>query len=83
MESSPDVMLQVLCLPMPVSEKPGQGISWTKPSFGASATDVPRSLLSYSGKRELGMTKVTGITASYARCKLLKNFEGLRRPLRE
>ena len=34
-------------------------------------------------KRELGMTKVTGIFASYARCKLLKNFEGLRRPLPE
>ena len=27
------------------------------------------------------MTKVTGITASYARCKLSKNIEGLRRPL--
>jgi hypothetical protein len=32
-------------------------------------------------KRELGMTKVTGITASYARCKLSENSEGLRRPL--
>jgi hypothetical protein len=32
-------------------------------------------------KRELGMTKVTGITASYARCKLSEDSEGLRRPL--
>ena len=32
-------------------------------------------------KRELAMTKVTGITASYARCKLSEDSEGLRRPL--
>jgi hypothetical protein len=31
--------------------------------------------------RELGMTKVADITASYARCKLLKDSHGLWRPL--
>jgi hypothetical protein len=31
--------------------------------------------------RELAMTKVADITASYARCKLLKDSHGLWRPL--
>lgn len=46
-ESSPDVMLRVLCLPMPLGENLVRKFPGTKPSSGVSATSVPRSLLSY------------------------------------
>src|SRR5688572_29917329 len=80
-EIAPDVMLPVLCLPRPVGENLGR--KFPGPSLRSELAQ-PMCRAAYSPtleKRELGMTKVTGITASYARCKLSKNFEGLRRPL--
>ena len=74
-------MLPVLFLPRPLGENLGR--KFPGPSLRSELAQ-PMCRAAYSPtleKRELGMTKVTGITVSYARCKLSNNFEGLRRPL--
>jgi hypothetical protein len=72
-EIAPDVMLPVLCLPRPVGENLGR--KFPGPSLRSELAQ-PMCRVDYSRteeKRELGMTKVTDITDSNARCNLLNN----------
>jgi hypothetical protein len=57
----------VLCVPKPVGENPVRKFPVTRPSFEATATNVPLGFPSHKEKRELGRTKITEITALNAR----------------